>query len=654
MNHPFSYKGYTLFQSSYQQDRDPQTSEIRREATILSVSKDPGENLVFAGYTFLVLGMIVVLGTRMVEARKRAELERLLSETTPAAPARRAAPGRPRPRWRSPCSPPPAPRRRRAPDGWAKVDAIRRLPVQHDGRSMPFDTLAREAVWNVTGKYSWNGEDPVVTVAQWLFDPMRAANTPLVELGSPELAVAVGLPSGTKYASFSQLVSSQRVLGIMQQARQAAMSDQPRRGVLAQAEKLEERLVWMQGFLEKDKLRAIPVAGKPAARWGVPQPMAASTTSSRSRRARASRAGRRRRRSTARSSTRRSARRASPGSCSLGALVVSLVAWSRKSKLLDGLAFARPPRRVRGDDLGHRDALDGRGPHPGLQHVRVAALPRLGRRALRGGGARRSSRNRLVVLNANAMAALTMALTDLLPIDRFIHPMPPVLSGTPWLAIHVPIIMVGYSVLALGVVIAHMQIGFTIFAPRRDGPHEPHGGPELLVHAGRVDPAHRRHPHRLGLGGVVVGPLLGLGSEGGLVARRVPRVHGDHPRQVRQAHRPVRRGGAVGIVAFQTILMTYLGVNYVLGTGLHSYGMGDSPVVNWMMSSRSPRRRSSAGAGTRTRSGSARPPRSRPDPRAASRDTKGRPGCSGSALSAFSGARGVPAAKKQRPVTLGG
>ena len=59
-------------------------------------------------------------------------------------------------------------------------------------------------------------------------------------------------------------------------------------------------------------------------------------------------------------------------------------------------------------------------------------------------------RNRVVVLNAAVMAALTMALTDLLPIDRFIHPIAPVLAGTPWLAIHVPIIMVGYAVLALG------------------------------------------------------------------------------------------------------------------------------------------------------------------------------------------------------------
>ena len=40
---------------------------------------------------------------------------------------------------------------------------------------------------------------------------------------------------------------------------------------------------------------------------------------------------------------------------------------------------------------------------------------------------------------------------------------------------------------------------------------------------------------------------------------------------------------AISIAAFQTILMTYLGVNFVLTTGMHSYGMGDSPVVMWML-----------------------------------------------------------------------
>jgi cytochrome c biogenesis factor len=40
---------------------------------------------------------------------------------------------------------------------------------------------------------------------------------------------------------------------------------------------------------------------------------------------------------------------------------------------------------------------------------------------------------------------------------------------------------------------------------------------------------------------------------------------------------------AWSIAAFQTILMTYLGVNFVLASGLHSYGFGDSSVVRAMV-----------------------------------------------------------------------
>src|SRR5512137_316134 len=68
MNNELHHRGYALFQSSYQQDG-------RREATVLSVSKDPGQNIVFAGYITLVLGMIIVLFTRIGQARERAALE---------------------------------------------------------------------------------------------------------------------------------------------------------------------------------------------------------------------------------------------------------------------------------------------------------------------------------------------------------------------------------------------------------------------------------------------------------------------------------------------------------------------------------------------------------------------------------------------------
>jgi cytochrome c biogenesis factor len=36
-------------------------------------------------------------------------------------------------------------------------------------------------------------------------------------------------------------------------------------------------------------------------------------------------------------------------------------------------------------------------------------------------------------------------------------------------------------------------------------------------------------------------------------------------------------------LAFWLLVMTYLGVNYVLGIGLHSYGFGKGAVVRWFM-----------------------------------------------------------------------
>ena len=149
MNNPLEHRGYTLFQSSYQQDRG-------REATVLSVSKDPGQNIVFA--------RLHHHGPR--DDHRALHARRISRASEPRS--RRATPRRREPRrWPPSSSPLAAATVQAAP----AADTLRRLPVQHDGRSMPFDTLAREAVWKVTGAYRWHGEDPVTTVSGWVADP---------------------------------------------------------------------------------------------------------------------------------------------------------------------------------------------------------------------------------------------------------------------------------------------------------------------------------------------------------------------------------------------------------------------------------------------------------------------------------------------------
>jgi len=191
-------------------------------------------------------------------------------------------------------------------------------------------------------------------------------------------------------------------------------------------------------------------------------------------------------------------------------------------------------------------------------------------------------RNRLVAGNATAMAALTMALVDLLPMDPFIHPMPPVLSGTPWLAIHVPIIMISYSVLAIGMLVAHVQIGIEIAAPaRRDLALKMNDLLYWYIHIGSI----------LLITGILTGSIWAASSWG--------RYWGWDPKEVWSliaflAYLGILHGrferligtfgvAALSIVAFWTILMTYIGVNFILAAGLHSYGFGGSSVVRSML-----------------------------------------------------------------------
>lgn len=63
MNHPTGFGGYTFYQSSYSEAGG-------RTASVLSVSRDPGQPIVFFGYILMMAGMVVVLITRMLAQRR--------------------------------------------------------------------------------------------------------------------------------------------------------------------------------------------------------------------------------------------------------------------------------------------------------------------------------------------------------------------------------------------------------------------------------------------------------------------------------------------------------------------------------------------------------------------------------------------------------
>jgi cytochrome c-type biogenesis protein CcsB len=556
MNRELAYGGYKFFQSSYRETPG-------RDQTILSVSKDPGEPIVFLGYYTLVAGMIVVLATRIRERRRAlqpAAAAGLLVLLAAAAPAS-AQP--------VPPLPPPG-----------DVEALRRLPVQHDGRVMPLDTLAREAVWNVTGKRSIWGVDPVAMALAWALDPGAWVVQPIVPVKDDRLAAEIGLPAGTRWSSFEALARNERLGQLTNAAHLAERMERPLAPLEKAAQKVEGRLLWMQHFLDRSALQVVPATrtGEP---WTVPEHLHSAADLR------------------ALLDSGASAGRLAPGRASVEILYnrarsTRIAWWVLTLSLLLSIAAMALDRRaldlaagalllagfaVMSWGIGMRWQVAGRIPASNMYESLLFLGWGVGLFAV---VATVLMRNRIVVLNAAAGAALTMALTDLLPIDRFVHPMPPVLSGTYWLAIHVPIIMVGYAVLALGMVVAHMQIGVEAFAPaRRTIALKMAELQYYYIHVGSI----------LLLAGILTGSMWAASSWG--------RYWGWDPKEVwslvaflaymailhARAEQLIGSFGvaAWSIVAFQTILMTYLGVNFVLASGLHSYGFGDSSVVRSMI-----------------------------------------------------------------------
>jgi len=558
MNHELHYRGFALFQSSYSQQGGAQS-------TVLSVSKDPGQNLVFAGYITLLMGMIIVLSTRIAQAREAA--------ARPPVAAPRGA-GRKALLALLLLAGVASARAATVPD------LLRRMPVQHDGRVMPLDTLAREAVHDVTGASSWHGEDAVATFTGWLFNPPAGANAPVIKVGSRAFVQELGLPAGTVHTSFMTLVQNAKLVQLVQASRQAQEENRPRAGLLKDAEAIDKRLGTMQAILNQQAARPVPVPGNARAAWNLPLGVSAEGFSMLMTGPRLADWP-----SADQMDTEVLYNQLHPVRLAwiilLASLALAIVAWRRESRRLDWTSFGVLVGGFAMMSWGIllRWNAGGRFPAANMYESMLFLAWGVGLFAII---AYLLLRNRVVVINAAGMAALAMLLVDLLPIDSFIHPVAPVLSGTPWLAIHVPIIMVSYSILALGLVVAHMQIGFTIFAPqRRELTDKMFDLLYWYIFVGSL----------FLIAGIITGSMWAASSWG--------RYWGWDPKEVwslvaflaymailhAKMDRIIGKFGvaAISIAAFQTILMTYLGVNFVLTTGMHSYGMGDTPVLMWML-----------------------------------------------------------------------
>ncbi|MBN2563343.1 MAG: cytochrome c biogenesis protein CcsA [Phycisphaerae bacterium] len=566
-------------------------------------------------------------------------------------------------------APPPAKAEARLPQS-LDLTIVRAVPIQHDGRWMPLDTVARDLVEQVTGNAFHQGNDPVALLLAWTFDPQAWMDEPLITIKNAELRAKLKLSSSQTVYSYTQLVENRHFMSLVDGLARIPR-DRKMNPLESKVSDISHRLGILHDVLNNQAIRLIPDPTEANAAWRpismtAPDPTtddesAAEDTAPEGDLLRiawlalgksfleddATRFATASRRLTEVLAALPAAYRPDPKLIetelhynqlapftlawkitALGALLGAAAMLVRR-RWFDGVALVTlfAGFAVLTYGLSLRWQIAGRLPTSNMYESLLILSWGMGLFAM---VAILVFPHRLVPLTASVMAALSLCLADILPLDAYIRPIVPVLRDTFWMATHVPVIMVSYSVLALGVLIAHVQVAVMAVAPRRR---------ELID---TIDSLHYWYIHVGSIllwVGIVTGSMWAMASWG--------RYWGWDPKEVWSLvallgyltilHVRINRekvpawayvvavllafgvfvmvlpallpitgvealviGGAIlamaflvlargkfatalkSILCFWLIIMAYVGVNFVLGMGLHSYGFGKGAVVRYL------------------------------------------------------------------------
>lgn len=483
---------------------------------------------------------------------------------------------------------------------WAGLDfgVARTIPVQYGGRTMPLDTLAREVVWQITGKKTWQGYDPVGLLLAWTWEGQDWLNRPVVLVGFPDLQEQLGLAKDQKAFSYAELIANQKLMHMLATAGDAEDETATQRG----AQQVGSRLEMFKSVLTGQLLRIVPPVNDPNGAWTTVE--GAGIGISEANRAKVE---------TALDRTRAGFLAGDAGAFEAGtkdligglegldartwpdlqvillevrynqmrlfqwgwiltclAMVIGLielavpgkfVKYAAQGLLIAGFAALTAGIAIRWRFSGHAplatmyESLVFMGWGVTAIGIVTIAVIRL--------------RGALPIVAGVATAILIVA--DSSPLDAMASPLVPVLRNTMWLTYHVLTIMLAYSALALAMGVGHVQAVTLALRPDET---------ERASRLGRLLYGMMLVGCVFLTAGIIFGAIWANKSWG--------RYWGWDPKEtwslitllgyMAVLHgRRVNWFGTFGmavasIVCFQLVIMTYYGVNFVLGRGLHSYG----------------------------------------------------------------------------------
>ncbi len=469
-----------------------------------------------------------------------------------------------------------------------KLEAV---PIQEGGRKKPFLVFAEESLLGMTGKARYKKNDekiPALNVVTslWL-SPIGWENEPLILIGNKKFKEAIGVDPTKKLFSYRELAANAALRASLENV-SAIRAKNPKTQLDTlerEASNIGMRLALFEGIASGNLVTLLPTG---AAAW-TPlvknDPALAKLREGFSKSDQAlfdegvtlllS------------EQSREEARfQADPGKISLELTYQKLhpARWAWILYLVAGIALLAIPGRA-GYALGWlfagagflmqfagillRVLISGRAPVTNMYESVVwvafgTILFALIFEAI--------YRSRYFLLGAVPVAVVSLILADTQPVilDRSIHPLVPVLMDNFWLTTHVLTITLSYAAFALALGVGHIILGKSILG-------------------GKASPALHNYLYRTLQIGVL---LLAIGTIlGGVWANYSwGRFWDWDPKETwaliafltylfllhgRIAGKWGGFGMAIGaILAFQSVIMAWYGVNFILGVGLHSYGFG--------------------------------------------------------------------------------
>jgi ABC-type transport system involved in cytochrome c biogenesis permease subunit len=178
MNEPFRYKGYTFYQSSFDESGDT-------AVTVLSVVQNSGRLFPYISTAVITLGLLLHIALRLTSSSPLAgekmpqsgRGERAKKYKTLALLFLFLFPGLSHAEEKSPFN----------------MAHFSQIPILHDGRVKPLDTFARINLTAFSGKDHVKKKPAIVWLAETLFDPVEAIKEPIFIIRDENLRHRLGL-----------------------------------------------------------------------------------------------------------------------------------------------------------------------------------------------------------------------------------------------------------------------------------------------------------------------------------------------------------------------------------------------------------------------------------------------------------------------------